>query len=862
MKIDWKKILPYVVGVVVFIAVAMVYCAPALQGKVLVQGDVNNWKGAAQEARTFYQEEGYSPWWTNSMFSGMPTYQITGSLHTGELRTNLENIAHAGFKGDWQVIGIIFAYFFGFFIMLRCFKVNPWLSIIGGLAIGFSTYFFLIIPAGHVTKAVALGFLAPVIGGFYAIFRKQYWLGAPLVVIYGILSLNLHPQMTYYIFMLIGVLACAELYIHIKDKAWKDLGISLGVLALSLLLVVGTKVSWLEMNQSYLKETMRGGHSELTSNSDSGPTSNSNSGLSLDYATAWSYGVDETMTFLIPNWEGGASGYNVGEKSQLCETMRKNGIPKRSAEQFCQQVPTYRGEKAFTSGPVYMGAIICFLFVLGLLIVPGPYKWALLVATLFSVALAWGRNMMWLTELFFNYFPMYNKFRAVESILVVAEITMPLLGILALQQIVDKKIAWEKLRTNMFIAGGITAGLCLIFALFTGIVNVTSSYDAQWTAQVPAWLRDAIYDERVAMIKADAWRSFIFISLGFAVIYWYAWKSESQSLASSPYRLITFCAALAALVLADMIPVNKRFFGNDNFVKAKDADAYFAMQPYEQQILQDEDPNFRVLNLASNTFNDARTSYRLKSIGGYSAAKLRRYQDLIDEHISQEMNPLMQTVMRTQGFILPDANEGQDFPVLNMLNMKYAIVPLQGGKQAPVQNPYAMGNCWFVDEVIMVDTPDEECAALSTLDLHKQAVADKKFAEALDITKPEVTLLMAFDTTLIQLTSYAPNCLKYEAMTERNKVAVFSEIYYPYDWHLYIVNNNGEKVELPIARVNYTLRAAVIPAGHHQLVMEFIPHAVKTDRWCMALMVLVLLLSMGGLTYPLWKNKLCFIRKR
>ena len=862
MKIDWKKILPYVVGVVVFIAVAMVYCAPALQGKVLVQGDVNNWKGAAQEARTFYQEEGYSPWWTNSMFSGMPTYQITGSLHTGELRTNLENIAHAGFKGNWQVIGIIFAYFFGFFIMLRCFKVNPWLSIIGGLAIGFSTYFFLIIPAGHVTKAVALGFLAPVIGGFYAIFRKQYWLGAPLVMIYGILSLNLHPQMTYYIFMLIGVLACAELYIHIKDKAWKDLGISLGVLALSLLLVVGTKASWLEMNQSYLKETMRGGHSELTSNSDSGPTSNSNSGLSLDYATAWSYGVDETMTFLIPNWEGGASGYNVGEKSQLCETMRKNGIPKRSAEQFCQQVPTYRGEKAFTSGPVYMGAIICFLFVLGLLIVPGPYKWALLVATLFSVALAWGRNMMWLTELFFNYFPMYNKFRAVESILVVAEITMPLLGILALQQIVDKKIAWEKLRTNMFIAGGITAGLCLIFALFTGIVNVTSSYDAQWTAQVPAWLRDAIYDERVAMIKADAWRSFIFISLGFAVIYWYAWKSESQSLASSPYRLITFCAALAALVLADMILVNKRFFGNDNFVKAKDADAYFAMQPYEQQILQDEDPNFRVLNLASNTFNDARTSYRLKSIGGYSAAKLRRYQDLIDEHISQEMNPLMQTVMRTQGFILPDANEGQDFPVLNMLNMKYAIVPLQGGKQAPVQNPYAMGNCWFVDEVIMVDTPDEECAALSTLNLHKQAVADKKFAEALDITKPEVTPLMAFDTTLIQLTSYAPNCLKYEAMTERNKVAVFSEIYYPYDWHLYVVNTNGEKMEIPLARVNYTLRAAVIPAGHHQLIMEFTPHAVKTDRWCMVLMVLALLLSMGGLTYPLWKNKLCFNRKR
>ena len=849
MKIDWKKILPYAVAIVAFVAIAMIYCAPLLDGKVLVQGDVNNWKGAAQEARAFYDEHGYSPWWTNSMFSGMPTYQITGNLPTSELRATMEQISHAGFAGDWTIVGIIFAYFFGFFLMLRCFKVNPWLSIIGGLAIGLSTYFLLIIPAGHMTKAAALGFLAPVIGGFYAIFRKQYWLGAPLVAIYGTLSLNLHPQMTYYIFMLIGVMACAELYIHIKDKAWKDLGISLGVLVLSLLLVVGTKASWLEMNQSYLKETMRGGHSELTR---SGDDKSKPAGLDLDYATAWSYGVDETMTFLIPNWEGGASGYNVGEKSQLCETMKDNGVPKRSAEQFCQQVPTYRGEKAFTSGPVYMGAIICFLFVLGLLIVPGPYKWALLVATLFSVALAWGRNMMWLTELFFNYFPMYNKFRAVESILVVAEITMPLLGILALQQIVDKKIAWEKLRINMFIAGGVTAGLCLFFALFASVVDVTSSYDAQWVNQVPAWLKDAIYDERIAMIKADAWRSFIFIALGFAVIFWYAWKSQSLNTKHSTLNYILY-AALAVLVLADMLPVNKRFFGNDHFVKAKDADAYFAMQPYEQQILQDES-YYRVLNLATNTFNDARTSYRLKSIGGYSAAKLRRYQDLIDEHISKEMNPLMQTVMRTQGFMLPDENEGKDFPILNMLNMKYAVVPLQGGKQAPVQNPYAMGNCWFVDEVILVDTPDEECALLSEIDLHKQAVADKKFAEALDITKPEVTPLMAFDESSIELTSYAPNCLQYESMNERNQVAVFSEIYYPYDWHLYIVNANGERVELPLARVNYTLRAAVIPAGHHQLVMEFQPHALQLDKWSMAIMLLVLLLSFCGLTYPLWKQ--------
>ncbi len=848
---NWKKILPYAVAIVAFVAVSMIYCAPILEGKVLVQGDVNNWKGVAQEARAFYDEHGTRTWWTNSTFSGMPTYQITGSLPSGEVRNTMDAIAHLGMEGGWEAIGIIFAYFFGFFLMLRCFKVNPWLSIIGGLAIGFSTYFFLIIPAGHVTKAVAIGFLAPVIGGFYAIFRKEYWLGAPLVMLYGIMSITLHPQMTYYIFMLIGIMACAELYIHIKEKAWKDLGISVGVVAIALLLIVGTKISWLEMNQSYLKETMRGGHSELTRYDEDKTKS---VGLDFDYATAWSYGVGETMTFLIPNWEGGASGFNVGANSRLYETMKQNGVPKRSAEQFCQQVPTYRGEKAFTSGPVYMGAIICFLFVLGLIIVSGPYKWALLIATLFSVALAWGRNMMWLTELFFNYFPMYNKFRAVESILVVAEITIPLLGIMALQQVVEKKIAWDKLKISIFTAAGITGGLCLVFALFGGAVDVTSSYDSQWISQVPAWLKDAIYAERVTMIKTDAWRSLIFIVLGAGLVYWYAWK-ESQPLATSPYRSLAFYGMLAVLVLADMIPVNKRFFGAEHFMKEKDAEAYFAMQPYEQQILQDKS-YYRVLNLASNTFNDARTSYRLHSIGGYHAAKLRRYQDLIDEHISREMNPLLQTVMRTQGFMLPDENAGKDFPVLNMLNMKYAIVPLQGGKQAPVMNPYAMGNAWFVDEIVLVDTPDEECAALRMLNLHKQAVADKKFAEALDITKPEVAPLMAFNENIIELTSYQPNCLEYTAMTEHNKVAVFSEVYYPHDWHLYMVDKDGKNsVEIPLARVNYTLRAAVIPAGMHQLRMVFEPHALKTDKASMAILVLSLLLSVGGLTYPLWRKR-------
>ena len=852
MKIsfDWKKLLPYAVAIAVFVGISMLYCAPALDGKVLVQGDVNSWKGAAQEALNYKAETGNYTSWTNSMFGGMPTYQITGSLPSGKFRAIISDTLHLGFQ-DSNPIGLVFAYFVGFFLMLICFGVNPWLSIIGALTIGFSSYFFLIIPAGHVTKAIAISYLAPIIGGFYAIMRRKYWIGASLILLYGTLGIVSHPQMTYYMFMLIGVMAFAELYIHITEKKLKNLGVSLGVLVISLLLVFGTKLSWFEMNQSYLKETMRGGHSELTRADDD---KEKPAGLDIDYATAWSYGVGETMTLLIPNWEGGASGFNVGAESQLCETMKKNGIPKRSAEQFCQQVPTYHGEKAFTSGPVYVGAIICFLFVLGLLIVSGPYKWALLVATLFSVALAWGRNMMWFTELFFNYFPMYSKFRAVESILVVAEITIPLLAILALQQIIDKKIEWKSLQRKMFIAGGITAGLCLFFALFGGMVDITSSYDSQWTAQVPAWLKDAILEQRTAMIKADAWRSFIFVVLGFALIYWYAWQSQKEEKTSQKYILY---GMLAVLILADMVPVNKRFFGDEHFVRAKEADTYFAIQPYEQEILKDTSLNYRVLNLATNTFNDARTSYRLKSIGGYSAAKLRRYQDLIDMHIKPEKNPLMQTIMQTQGFMLPDAQEGKNFPVLNMLNMKYAVVSLQNGQQVPVQNPYAMGNCWFVDEVILVDTPDEECDMIDDINLHSQAVADKRFADELDITKLETTTMMAFDEENIELTSYAPNCLEYTARNERNKVAVFSEIYYPHDWHLYIVDENGKNsVEIPLARVNYTLRAAVIPAGEHKLRMEFKPHALQTDKWSMAILILCIILSICGLTYPIWKNLL------
>ena len=807
MKIDWKKIAPYLVALVVFVGFAIAYCSPQFNGRVLQQGDINTWKGAANEAIMYYDANGEPTGWTNSMFGGMPTYQITFRNAAGMTTSFIKNqLVHL-----WgEPITAILLYFIGFYLMLLCFGINAWLALAGALAMGLSSYFFIIIPAGHMSKAFALGGLAPVIGGIYSIFRKRYWLGIPALLIFGCYSIVMHPQMTYYMFLLIGVLCIAELYIYIRDKEWKALGINVGIIALCLGLIFLTKLSWWELNQSYLKETMRGGHSELTKQAQDKPAE----GLDIKYATDWSYGKGETMTLLIPNWEGGASGYNLGKDSQLSQAMRKKGISKRDAEQFCAHAPTYRGEKMFTSGAVYVGAIVCFLFLLGLLIVPGPYKWALLFATLMSIFLAWGRNMMWLTELFFNYFPMYNKFRAVESILVVAEITMPLLGFMGLQKIVNGEVEWPKLRNSLFITGGVIGVICLLSAAFVGSTDMSSTYDAQWKGQVPGWLYDAILDQRAAMAKADAWRSLLFVALGFALTFWYAWQKQKED---KPMHAFILYAGLAVLVLADMVPVNKRFFNDDNFIKQKDNEAYFKMQPWEEQILQDKSLDYRVLNLNTNTFNDSRTSYRLKSIGGYSAAKLRRYQDLIDEHISK-----------------------MNWNVLNMLNTKYIVT-----QQGVYPNPDAMGNAWFVNEIQFVPTPDDESAALNTLDLHKTAVADEKFRKVLTCKA------IPNETDEITLTSYQPNELVYHTSAVNDRVAVFSEIYYPEGWHMTI---DGEEQE--IGRVDYVLRAAIIPAGEHTIRMYFLPDAMQWDKWCAALAILLFILSFALLIgWPIYQRK-------
>lgn len=834
-----KQSLPYLIIFGVFIMAAVIYFWPALEGKVIYAADNINGTSAVQEGVRYHRETGDYTFWNESMFSGMPNYQIGGN---GGYMVDkiLQPIRWILTLGNRQPFFIFPFYLLAFFLLLRTFRVNKWLSMAGAFAISMSSYFFVIIAASHHGKCYSITWMTIVLIGFILTYRRRYGWGALLVMFFTYIGFFQHPQMSYYICMLIGILFFAELATAWQSKTWKSFAIATAVFFASFGVGMGMGSASVFTNTEYAEETMRGGHSDLEKTTDD---TNKTKGLDLDYATAWSYGISETMTFLIPNYMGGASGYNLGDNSLLEQELKQMGVPARSAQQFCQSAPTYWGEKAFTSGPVYMGAIVCFLFILGLLIVGGPYKWALLVATLFSVALAWGHNFLPLTELFFRYFPAYNKFRAVESILIVAEITIPLLGFLALKAIADGALPWRRLRNSLFIAGGVTGAICLLVALCSGAIDVTSSYDLQWKGQVGDQIYSAILDQRTALLRSDAWRSLLFVALGSALVYAYAYTLYHRPERKNLHLYMG--VALTVLIVADMWTVDKRFCNDSIFVSKRNKDKAFAILPYEEQLLQDK-THFRVLNLSTNTFNEARTSYYLNSIGGYSAAKLRRYQDLIDVHIAPEMQPLMQAISATSGFLTPCPADSL-FPVLNMLNMKYAIVPLQSGQQVPVLNPYAMGNCWFVDSLLVVDTPNEEIAALRTIDLHTTAVVDAQFADLLDVTKPEAAPLMAYAEDIIELSHYAPNRLEYTAQNERNKVAVFSEIYYPHGWRLYMLNDAGEpEVELSLARVNYMLRAAVIPAGTHRLALIFDPDSVRRGNILSLICFGILLLTLCG----------------
>lgn len=838
MKEVLKKSIPYVVAVVIFIVLSLIYAAPEVfDGKVLQAGDQISGIGMVQEVAEYHRMDGGYRWWTGSMFGGMPSYQIGGGRYPSpKVDIPYESISKLGFTG---LLALFMGYFIGFFILLRSFKVNEWLSIIGSIAITLSTYFLLIIPAGHNAKVVALGLLAPIIGGFYLIYQKKYGWGAAITLIYTSLGIMAHPQMTYYIFMLIGVLFCAELVLHIYEKRWKDLVISTLVFAACFGIGVGTQITPFMVNREYAKETMRGGHSELEKDEDA---VNKTSGLDLTYITQYSYGIGETSTLLIPGAKGYASAYNVGTNSNIYQAMVQHGISRRQAEEYCKGMPTYWGGNEGTSGPVYVGAIICFLFVLGLLIVKGPYKWALLAATIFAILLSWGYNFMPLQELFAKYFPMYTKFRAVESILVVAEITIPLLGFLALREIMDKKIEKKQLVKSVYISAAVTAGVCLLAFVSSFFLDYSWGRDAEIFSQWPEWLSAAVIAERASILRTSAIRSLIFVLLGAGVLWLYVQEKQ---------KFGYFAAILGVLVLVDMWPIDRKFFNDDNFVKEKNYKSYFAKKPWEETILNKEKDNlsYRVFNLTDpqGPFNDSRTSYYFKSIGGYSAAKLRRYQDLIDAHITTEINPMYQSIMQQGNNLFLRPSDTTGYPVLNMMNMKYAI--LNPENPIIVENPNAMGNAWFVDQVVIAQTPNEESDALNTIDLHNTLVTDVKFQDFVKDFRPHHD-----SEAQISLTKYAPDYVEYDYTASEDGIAVFSEIYYPYGWNAYIDGQPKEHF-----RANYTLRALNVPAGKHHIRFEFRPATV--EKWgkvaiaCKYMMNLTILTIIGFAIYRVIRKK-------
>lgn len=798
-KDNLRKYLPYVAAIVIFAALSCIYCAPVFQGKELFAGDNVKYQEAVHEAVKYRQETGNYTWWTGSMFSGMPSYQIGGGHYkSNDLMKPLIKLLHPSHNNRLPLV--LMLYFCCFFVLLRSIGIDRWLSIVGALATGFSSYFYIIEPAGHHTKAWSIALMAVVVAGFLFIYRKKYGLGVSLTLIFTAMGFSPHPQMAYYEFMLIGVLFVAELFIHIKEKRYKDLIIATALFAGSALIGMGTGSSNVFANREYVKETMRGGHSDLAADDADAPK-----GLSLEYATAWSYGIDESLTFMIPGYMGNATGYDVGTDSELYRQLTAKGVSKNDARQFCQSAPTYWGEQPFTSGPVYAGAAVCFLFLLGLLLVKGPYKWAILVATFFSFALSWGKNWMWLTEFFYNWFPMYSKFRSVSSILIVAEITVPLLGFMAVKQIMDGKVERRELNRSIYISAGITGGICLLLALFGGsMFSFVSSNDASIQAQLPDWVFSAIVDERASILRSDSFRSFLFIAVAAGVVWLFA---------NDKIKKQWMIAALGVIIVADMWPVDKRFFNDSNFVSPKQFKNQFTTLPYEKAIMADTDPHFRVLNLAANTFNDARTSYNFKSLGGYSAAKLRRYQDIIDVYLSNV-----------------------NLSVVSMLNAKYIITQGEDGRETPMRNPGALGNAWYASSLSLASTPNDECSALGKVDLSSTIVVGDDFKQYVSGFKP------AAEGSSIRLTSYAPDVLTYQSQSTADGTVVFSEIYYPYGWKAYI---DGKPAE--IFRANYLLRAMNIPAGQHEIRMEFRPDSVRKGNTIASIFIVMMYAIVLGL---------------
>ena len=809
-----KKYLPDVLVVIIFAVISFAYFFPAdLDGRILYRHDSSAGRGAGQETAEYHERTGKVSRWSNATFSGMPTYQTAPSYQSVSVLNQAVKAYHLWLPEN---VWYVFAYLLGFYILLRAFDFRQSLAALGSIVWAFSSYFFIIIAAGHIWKVMALAYLPPMIAGIVLAYRGKYLWGFIVTAIFAAFEVDAnHVQMTYYYLFIILFMIIAYLVDAIRKKRMAQFVKATAVCAAGALIGILMNISNLYHTWQYAQESMRG-KSELVKKDAANQTS---SGLDRDYITQWSYGVDETWTLLVPNAKGGAS-VPLAANTEAMKKADPNFM------QIYQQLGQYWGDQPGTSGPVYVGAFVLMLFILGLFIVKGPIKWALLAATILSILLSWGHNFMPFTNFFLDYIPMYSKFRTVASILVIAEFTIPLLAMMALKKIVDEPDLLTKKAKYVYISFGLTGGIALLFALMPTLFfsDFISSQELEAFKSIPAEylspLESNLRSIRESIFTADCWRSFWIIVIGTLLLFLYKFKKLKAE-----YMV----GAIAILCLIDMWQVNKRYLNDEMFVEKSVREQAQPMTQTDRQILQDKSLDYRVLNLASNTFNENETSYYHKSIGGYHAAKLRRYQELIDAYISPEMQKMMPTIAKAGGD-MTKVNGDSLFPVLNMLNAKYFIVPLQANQTVAIENPYVYGNAWFVDKVTYVKNANEELDALGKLNLRHEAVADARFQSQLGESKNQDS------TSIVKLTAYEPNQLTYDVRSATGGIVVFSEIFYP-EWTATV---DGKPVE--IGRVDYVLRALNVDKGHHKVVLTFDPKSVKQTETVAYLSYGVLLL--------------------
>lgn len=822
-----KKWLPDMLAVLLFAVLAFAYFFPAdIEGRILYRHDASAGRGAGQEGIEYMQKTGERSRWTNALFGGMPTYQMAPSYHSTDKLSTLTKIYHLFLPEN---VWYVFAYLLGFYILLRAFDFRQHMAALGSIVWAFSTYFLIIIAAGHIWKVWALAYLPPLIAGLVLAYRGKYLWGFVLTAIFTAFEINAnHVQMTYYYLFIILAMVIAWLVDAIRKHQLAAFGKATAVCIAGAAIGVCINLSNLYHTWQYGQESMRG-KSELVKKNSANQTS---SGLERDYITQWSYGIDETWTLLIPNTKGGAS-----------VPMSESKIAMEKAdptyESIYQQIGQYWGEQPGTSGPVYVGAFVMFLFVLGLLIVKGPMKWALLAVTILSILLSWGRNFMGFTDFFLDYVPMYAKFRTVASILVIAEFTIPLLAMMALKKLFDEPEGFSKYSKPIYISFCVTAGFCLLFALMptTFFDGFVSSSEMRALSTLPQEhiqpLISNLVDMRTAVFTADCWRSFWIIVVGMVLLMAYKYRKLKAE-----YTI----GAILVLCLIDLWQVNKRYLNDEMFVPQSEREAPQQMSQTDELILRDKTLDYRVLNLASNTFNENETSYYHKSIGGYHAAKLRRYQEMIEQYISPEMQRLMNAVAEAGGD-MTQVKGDSIYPVINMLNTRYFIFPLQGGQTVPIQNPYALGNAWFVDKISYAKNANEEILKVGQIDLRHEAVADEKFQAQLGDAVTQDT------TSTVDIKSYEPNQLTYEVNSGKGGVVVFSEVYYP-GWTATI---DGEPAEL--GRVNYILRALNVKPGKHEVVLSFFPKSVDTTETIAYTAYAILILVLAGAAFMAYRRK-------